>query len=120
MSKNKVVPPPPGFDPAGEAARYGKHVRQWIRRKHGSMRAIENGLEWEAGRLARTLDGDEPLTVKDLLRILKVLEVEPRRFVEGLYGTEALAQNYFASRGLLRSVFDDKDRDHQGEPQDEK
>jgi transcriptional regulator with XRE-family HTH domain len=72
-----------------EVKRWSHHLRLWMTERGRSQRSVEREVGWGVGYLSQLLRPSPPdLKVRQLLAILRVLQVTPQAFFGGLYSEE--------------------------------
>ena len=70
-----------------EVQRWSKQLRLWITAQGRSQRSVERELGWGSGYLSQLFRPTPPdLKIKHVIGILRVLNVPPQMFFQGLYG----------------------------------
>lgn len=71
-----------------EERRIAGLLRELIAETGATLRAVEDRLHWEPGRLTSVLEGGERLALDDLYDLLPELGATPAEFFAWLYGFE--------------------------------
>lgn len=87
-----------------EERRIAGLLRELIVQSGAPLEALEKRLGWEAGRLARLLEGGLRLGFEDVLEILPLLETTPTEFFAWLYGFGAKEPAGAEGEGELAAV----------------
>lgn len=90
-------------EPKKRAIVLGMKLKDFIRRKHRTQRAIEKALGWSTDYLSQLLNGHADLKLVQLLQVLEVLETTDQQFFAWLY--QELERESFLEQTRRRSAI---------------